>query len=225
MNYATESDIESNRLNKPGIAKLRILDKVITKLKSPSFSELFLDHDGLNILNKFIGKLPDGSYPLSNVRTKIFNMIYSLPCHIEHLRATDLGKTLMTMNTSPRELSENKKLIQLIRDKWSRLIFNINVEYTTLEQCERANSSIPFTYRMPEDEEEEVLGKRKEATEDEMNANLSFRNVQRPRSLGYNFSVRPSSAYNSVMASGNRSEDQMNLDKHLMRIRRNVKRS
>lgn len=225
MNFATESDIENNKKGKPGIAKLRLMEKVITKLKNPNFAEYFLEADGLNVINRFIRKLPDGSWPLSNVRSKIFHLIYSLPCSTEHLRSTELGRTLTTLQTSPKELPENKKLIQLIKDKWSRIICSINVEYTTLEQCERTLNSMPFSYKMQQmGEDDEMLGKRQEATEAEMNSGLSYTSIQKPRGLGYNFSVRPASVYNSVLATGGRSEDQMELDKHLMRIRRGVKR-
>lgn len=221
MNYAIESDIENNKQGKPGIAKLRILDKVITKLKNPAFAELFLDNDGLNIINKFISRLPDGSWPLSNVRTKILILINGLPCNTDHMRSSELGRTLAILQGSRKELPENKKLIQLIKDKWARIICNINVEYTSLEQCEKTNS-LPFTYRLAE--EEEMLGKRGDMTEEELNANLSYRNVQRPKSLGYNFTVRPSSVYRPIDAAAGRTEDQIDLDKHLMRIRRSVKR-
>ncbi len=225
MNFATESDIENNKKGKPGIAKLRLMEKIITKLKGHSFAEYFLDSDGLNIINRFIAKLPDGSWPLSNVRTKILNLIYSLPCNTDHLRSTELGRTLAVLQTSPRELPENKKLIQLIKDKWSRIICNINVEYTTLEQCERTLNSMPFSYKLQQGgEEDEMLGKRQESTEAELNSSLSYTSTPRPRSLGYNFSVRPASIYNSALATGGRSEDQLELDKHLMRIRRGVKR-
>lgn len=223
MNFATESDIENNRLGKPGIAKYRIMESVITKLKNPIFAELFLDNDGLNIINKFISKLPDGSWPLSNVRTKILNLIYTMPCQTEHLKSTELGRSLAILQASPKELPENKKLIQLVKDKWSRIICNINVEYSSLEQCERSLSNIPFTYRLP-GEEEEALGKRQEMTEAQLNANLSYTSIQKPRALGYNFNVRPNSIYNAKAATDNRSEDQAGWDKHLMRIRKGVKR-
>lgn len=207
-------------MNRPGIAKLRILDKVITKLKNHTFADRFLDHDGLNIISKFISKLPDGSWPLSNVRNKVLKLIHSLPSSVDHLRNTDLGKTLNILQNSPKELSENKKVIQSIKDKWSRIICNIPVEYTNLEQCERSFNTIPFTYRQTSIDDDIHLGKRHDSTEDELNQNLSY-SLSRPKNLGYNFSIRPS---NSVSVSSKRIEDSSDLQNHLMRIRRATKK-
>ena len=220
MTFASDTDCDNNRSGNPGLAKLRIVDKVITKLKSREFSELFLDKDGLNVINKFISKLPDGSWPLSNVRHSILKLIYTLPAHVEHLKHTDLGRTLQLLQNSPKELAENKKQIQLIKDKWSRIVCNIPVEYTSLETYERDFKN--FNYKLPAAPEDEDfdLGKRRPPTEEELNQNLSY-SLARPRSLGYNFAIRPNAPLNTAVK---KSEDKSELLTHLMRIRRATKR-
>jgi hypothetical protein len=218
MIFASDTDCENNKKGNPGLAKLRIVDKVITKLKSKEFSEIFLDKDGLNVINKFISKLPDGSWPLSNVRNSILKLIYTLPAHVDHLKHTDLGRTLQLLQSSPKELIDNKKQIQMIKDKWSRIVCNIPVEYTSLETYERDFKN--FNYKLPVDDEEFEIGKRKPPTEDELNQNLSY-NLVRPRNLGYNFTIRPNAPLNS---SSKKSEEKSELLTHLMRIRRATKR-
>lgn len=220
MNFAIESDIQNNKKGKPGLNKLKVLEKVCSKLKNYGFCELFLDADGLNIISRFISKLPDGSWPLSHVRSKILKLIYDLPTQVDHLRGTELGKTLALLQNSPKELAENKKLIQTIKDKWSRIICNINVEYATLEQCERAFHTVPLTLKPQE--EDELLTKRPHPTEDEMNEGLSYALI-RSKGSGYNFSVRPGNNYNAQRIH-QPTEDQQNLDKALMRMRRGHKR-
>lgn len=221
MNFAADSDVESNKQGKPGTAKFRIADKVINKLRNMRFAEQFLHCNGLNVLNKFLARLPDGSWPLSNVRNGILKLIYTLPVTVDQIRSSLLGRTLSVLQTSPKEFAENKKLIQTIKDKWSRLLMDIEVEYANLENCERA-FGLPVTTKLPE-EEEGILGKRSEEEEAALNGNLSYSMV-RPRNLGYSFTVRPSSNYDQRMVRTGQTERQEELDKYLMRIRRATKK-
>lgn len=217
MNYAAESDMENNKAGRPGTAKLRVADKVISKLKSPRFATQFLQDGGLDVLSKFMSKLPDGSWPLSSLRHSILKLIYTLPVTVEQIRSSQLGRTLGMLQTSPKEFTENKKLIQTIKDKWSRVLCDIEVEYARLEQCERS-LGLPLPMR-----EDEMLGKRRE-DEEEPQDGLSY-GVARPTRMGYGFSVRPASVYDSRAADRGRSEQQAELDKYLMRIRRSAKRA
>ena len=68
MKFAAESDVESNKAGRPGTAKFRLSDKIISKLKNLKFADQFLECNGLNMLSKFLSKLPDGSWPLSSVQ-------------------------------------------------------------------------------------------------------------------------------------------------------------
>jgi hypothetical protein len=221
MNFAAESDVESNKQGKPGTAKLRIAEKVISKLKNMRFAEQFLHCNGLNVLNKFLARLPDGSWPLSNVRNGILKLIYTLPVTVDQIRSSLLGRTLSVLQTSPKEFAENKKLIQAVKDKWSRLLCDIEVEYANLENCER-QFGLPVTSKIQE-EEEGILGKRAEDEDSGLNGNLSYSN-SRPRSLGYSFTVRPPSNYDQRIVKTIQTERQEELDKYLMRIRRATKR-
>jgi transcription factor SPN1 len=144
MKKAVASDLQSNKSNRPGLEKLKLLPTVLKKLKNKEFAGIFLDENGLDIINSFITILPDGSWPLSSVRSKIYDLIYKLPVQVDHLRATKLGRTLAILQNSKSEFPKNKKFIQMIKDKWSRIICTIPVDYTHLEQCERSYVNIPL---------------------------------------------------------------------------------
>jgi transcription factor SPN1 len=156
MRHAYESDISSNKQGRPGLEKLKLLPTVLKKLKHLNFATIFLDANGLDVINNFISMLPDGSWPLSSVRSKIYEVIYRLPATIEHLRSTRLGRTLALLQASPKEFPKNKKKIQGIKDKWSRIICTIPVDYTHLEQCERNYVNLPMYSKREEDLEENV---------------------------------------------------------------------
>jgi hypothetical protein len=158
MNTAVLNDISSNKQGRPGLEKLKMIETVIKKLKHKEFASIFLDENGLDVINSFICQLPDNSWPLSSVRVKLLDLIYKLPVQVEHLRATKLGRTLAQLQLSKSEFPDNKKLIQLIKDKWSRIICTIPVDYTSLEQCERNFVNIPV-FEKVETEEEKVRSK------------------------------------------------------------------
>lgn len=156
MTRAYQSDIESNRNKRPGLEKLKIIETVIKKLKHREFAAMFLDANGLDVISNFISMLPDGAWPISNVRHKILNLIYDLPTSIDHLRSTKLGRTLALLQSSKKEFTKNKKLIQRIKDKWSRIICTISIDYAHLEQSEKNYGNQPLYTRRDDEEEENV---------------------------------------------------------------------
>lgn len=139
MEAAYLADNESNQKGKPAINKIRVLDKVLLKLKTPQFATYFLNKGGLEQFNNFLKRLPDGSWPLSQMREEILNCILELPCNEHHLKYTKLGKTLSTLQKSTHEYEENKKIIQEIKDKWFRIVSGVNMEYYNLESYEKEN--------------------------------------------------------------------------------------
>lgn len=220
MRLAFDSDVANNQKGLPAIAKLRIIPEVLRKLKHFEFSIIFLENGGLELINAFLSPLPDGSWPLSTARSKIYSTIYKMPVQLNHIRSCAIGKTLGTLLTSKMEFGSNKKLIQAVKDKWSRLICNITTDYVNLEQCETNFLQMPlYTKHLEEPEGEGTLGKRKGPTEEELNMRLSYTNVRQSR-MGYNFSVRPNSGIGRGQMMGRKYESQEDLDKHLMRIRR-----
>ena len=182
MNKAVQSDIDSNKKNKPGLEKLKLIPTVLKKLKNQDFAGIFLDEEGLDVINSFISMLPDGSWPLSSMRSSLLEVIHKLPCQVDHLRNTKLGRTLAILQTSKSEFAGNKKIIQLIKDKWSRIICTIPVNYASLEQCERSYVNIPSYERREEPVEERVnifLAQKKFILFDSQLTILDFRKKER----------------------------------------------
>lgn len=68
--------------------------------------------------------------------------IYNLPIKIDHLQHTKLGKTITSIIESKEEPAENKKLAQYIKDKWSRIVSGVDLQYTNLAFHERNNRSL-----------------------------------------------------------------------------------
>jgi hypothetical protein len=142
MELAYLADLECNQHGKPAVNKLRVMEKVLLKLKTPQFAAYFLDKGGLEQLNNFMKKLPDGSWPLSHLRTEILNCILTLPNNEHHLKYTKLGKTLSSLLNSKYEHEENKRIILEIKEKWSRIVSGIKTEYANLENFEKENHEL-----------------------------------------------------------------------------------
>lgn len=100
MEAANFNDIENNKAGKPALKKLHMMDSLQTKLKNAQFAKAFLDKGGLDQLYHFLKKLPDGSLPLSSVRTSIYSILLELPYEEHHLKATKIGRFFETRQNS-----------------------------------------------------------------------------------------------------------------------------
>lgn len=97
MEAAYLSDLENNQLGQPALNKLKMLNRVVSKLKNIHFASVFLDKNGLEQFHNFLKRLPDGSWPVSNLRTKVLQTLSQLPYTEHHLKYTKLGKTLSAL--------------------------------------------------------------------------------------------------------------------------------
>lgn len=100
MEAAYLADLENNQMGKPSLNKLQVLEKIINKIKTALFAEIFLDKNGLEQFHNFLKRLPDGSWPLSSVRRTILEAVYNLPISVQHLKYTKLGKTITALQES-----------------------------------------------------------------------------------------------------------------------------
>jgi hypothetical protein len=208
MEGAYLSDLESNQLEKPAIRKLLLVDKVLLKLKNPIFAGYFLDKGGLEQFHNFLKKLPDGSWPLSQVRTNVLHALLKLPYNEHHLKYTKLGKTLSALQNSKCEQEENKKIIQEIKDKWSRIVCGVRMEYANLENFEKENVSL-----MKKKRKQQGNGQR---FEDQADASDK---------IGFNFTIRPYSSLNKREPTRSDTSKTEEIDKYLSRIRKQTKLS
>ena len=63
MYLAYEDDRDKNRDQEPALAKLSSLENVCSSLRKLSLQERFIDCGGLEVVAKWLHKMPDGTYP------------------------------------------------------------------------------------------------------------------------------------------------------------------
>jgi transcription factor SPN1 len=134
MGTAADDDIKANQDSLPALNKLKMLDKVLKFLKVSKYHETFLTMNGCVVLGRWLSQLPDGSFPSTPLRTGLLQAIQDIPISIENLQTSDLGKSIMAIYNNPNETINIKKLAKNLIDKWSRMIYEINTEYTALHR-------------------------------------------------------------------------------------------
>ncbi|OMJ76131.1 hypothetical protein SteCoe_24574 [Stentor coeruleus] len=142
MNKAAESDIQANIDGAPALNKLKMLDKVLKFLKVAKHHDLFLGMNGCVVLGRWLGQLPDGSFPSTPLRSGLLQAIQDLPITVDNLQGSDLGKSVMGIYNNPNEAQAIKKYAKMLIDKWSRMIYDINTEYTALHKESNAVETV-----------------------------------------------------------------------------------
>jgi len=191
MEAAYLADLENNQMGKPSFNKLQVLDKIMHKIKYPLFAEIFLDKNGLEQFHNFLKRLPDGSWPLNSIRKTILETVYTLPISVHHLKYTKLGKTITAIQQSKNETPENKKLAQLVKDKWSRIVTGNIMDYPHLEELEKENLKL-MKKRRKGCSHANFAGSVSKGTQ-ELNTNGTV-SIKSKFKMSYNFAVRPQGA-------------------------------
>jgi transcription factor SPN1 len=145
MERAADEDEEANEKGMPALSKLKMLDRVLKFLRVSKYHELFLNMNGTVPLGRWLGQLPDGSFPCAPIKTGLLKAIYDLNFSIENLQNSNLGKSVYAISQNPNEHASIKKLAKSLVDKWARTIFDITTDYTNLEEAERNMEDIGLT--------------------------------------------------------------------------------
>jgi hypothetical protein len=123
-------DNENMKFNRPAINKIKLIPMIEKTLLNLHFQKFFLDMEGCKLLEEWLKKDEAGCYLCHNILSKILSILVDLRVDIEHLRDNNLGKLVY-------EISKNTKLSKSIVNqakeiikKWSRLIFEINNDYS-----------------------------------------------------------------------------------------------
>jgi len=132
LREAVEIDKTNMKRNQPALDKLKLL-KVIQKfLSNYHYQKIFLECQGLEILQEWIKKNRDGSYPLFNQITVILDVLDQLPVSVTNLRNCAIGSYVMDLKDVKESKNIQKKACELV-EKWSRIVWDINTNYSDFE--------------------------------------------------------------------------------------------
>ena len=104
-----------------------------------------------------LAKLPNKSWPNSSFREKMFRLLSQLPIEKDHLEGSNVGKILVALEKSPEEIQSNRHLIRQIKEKWSRVICNLRIDYSEFQPEDIEQSKCELRKRQEIEEKRSLL--------------------------------------------------------------------
>lgn len=130
MEEAKKLDQGANKVGKPALNKLRLLEEVMKVLNKVVWQEWFVTSGGCAALVGWLQPLPDGSEPSLTLREHMLTLIEKLPITQENLRQSQLGKVIKAMLMNPNETMTNRARCQALISSWLRGIFGQSISET-----------------------------------------------------------------------------------------------
>jgi len=132
MREAIEIDKTNMQRNQPAIEKLKLVNIIQKFLSNYHYQKVFLECLGMEILQEWIKRNRDGSYPVFNQISVILDVLDQLPVSVTNLRNCAIGSYVMDLKEIKESKSMQKKASELI-EKWSRIVWDINTNYSDFE--------------------------------------------------------------------------------------------
>jgi hypothetical protein len=132
LREAIEIDKTNTQRNQPAIEKLKLVNIIQKFLSNYYYQKVFLECQGLEILQEWIKRNRDGSYPVFNQISVIVEILDQLPVSVTNLRNCTIGSYVMDLKDIKESKQIQKKASELI-EKWSRIVWDINTNYSDFE--------------------------------------------------------------------------------------------
>jgi len=137
MEQAYKEDKAANLNKQPALAKLKLLPEVLSLFHKQSIRESYFDGGFLKQCKNWLSPLPDGTLPNMKIREGILKSLEKLDLTEDLLRASGIGRAVMTLSKHKSESLPNQKICTALISKWSRPIFDISSTYKELEKYEK----------------------------------------------------------------------------------------
>ncbi len=148
-----------------------------TKLKNPTFASIFLDFNGLEMFERILDYLPDGTLPASNLRKRVLLILNTLPFETHNIENSNIQAVLNNLKTSNLEMKDNIEIIKDIQKKIANMEHAHHINYKNLAREEEIHGP-------------HLLAKRPLRLEDEEDDNVA---KARLKKKSYAFIIRPQS--------------------------------
>ena len=196
MVKAAQQDDLLMQSGQPAITKVNMLPTVRRVMGLKPVINNLLDNNILQALNLWIEPKGNTLTTLS-VRVAIYEILKGLPCQIDHLRASAIGKTILALRKHKAEIPENKRMLKEIMEKWCRPIFNLSSDARGANNAKETKAELAQVIKNQKLAARNNEGEEGEATFEDALAGATrkldngYDRVVVPRSNGFMFSVRP----------------------------------
>eukprot|EP00741_Cyanophora_paradoxa_P012384 tig00020610_g11965.t1 len=207
MERAADDDMEANRARKPAINKLKMVQEVVAQLEKRPMRPYFMDCQILQVLARWLQRMPDGSLPNVNVRSAVLKCLKALSLGSEDmdlLANTDLGKSVTYLGQFAQESPENQRLARELKDSWARYTFQKSTDFSQLRE-----------YEMERADREGVPLRRSDAADSPQEENRRMKvgdagfvpHARIPYKMEFNFLRRPESSAEASQSQSARTEN------------------
>jgi len=184
MEEAFKLDQECLECKQLALNKLRILPEFDKILRKEYVQKNFLDKDGLDSIEKWLRKMPDGSSPSQTLKKKLLEIIHILPVEEDHLKNSKLGRLLYEMQRGTNEDINTKKLLKDIITKWARILLEMPADYAYRREVETERENTVQKIKVNINEETKEMLNLKPV-------NSTYKSNARVLKSGYDFAKRP----------------------------------
>lgn len=132
MREAVFLDEKNLKEFRPALNKLKMVKKIENFLYNFNYQKFFLESNGLDVIQEWIKKNRDGTYPVFNQISTILDCLSNLNVTILDLRNSNIGAYILELKQSNISKPIVKKASDII-EKWSRIIWDINTNYSDIE--------------------------------------------------------------------------------------------
>lgn len=193
MDKAEKEDQLLFERQEPAVRKLQLLPTCQRVINMKTMHNTLLDFDLLGVLRAWIEPRDKNTLSSLPIRTAVYNMLMKLPCQIDHLKRSSIGKTIMALIHHKHETPANKLLLRELVEKWSRPIFNKSAD---LRAGVAAMQSAPVTVgpTTPRNNKATSIEDVLSANSERKKGSVDQSRVRLPTSNGFRFTVQPASA-------------------------------
>ena len=206
LREAIVEDQISAKNKKPAFHKLKLLPIIESFLSNYKFQREFLKEEGQDagcgILQEWLKKNADGTYPPINQLTKMIDILYNLKLEIENLKDSQIGKYIMDISKNFKINKGVMKKAKELVEKWSRQIYGINSDYReylheneiiyekNLNRKREKSSNLECELKIGEGREKKPVFEEIEADNSKKDTNI-FTHARIPKKGLFDFNKRP----------------------------------
>lgn len=210
MNEAVELDNQCIENNKPAINKLKLLSHMKSTLSKVDIRPVFLEMSGLVTLQEWLKKASDNSYPCINQMDCILDILNNLPIEANFLNNCNIAKIIMDIFKHYTGSSTIKNKAKDLFEKWARLIWDINTNYSVMDYDNSACARIFGNKKRQRTDSESKKFEDEEILQNARKKNSTYI----PRKDCFDFVVYP---FNSVTTQQNNTLSTYEMKKSILK--------
>ena len=196
MDKAAKDDDQLFEARQPALCKVNMLESVQRVVAVKELQHTLLEFDLLGVLRGWIEPRDAKVLPSLTVRKAVYDMLTRLPCQVDHLKRSGIGRTVALLRKHKGEIPENKARLKELMEKWSRHIFG-NAPGSAYEESAK-EFELRLAAQQRREAERRALGESRGSSrlEEALTArgsdvNEAYSRARTPVNSGFIFTVRP----------------------------------